>query len=313
MRFCGTPDHETALAANNRCQFPKGYVVKWCVNRYIPGFDEDDQEEDLQWSYDTWSDVCGIRYQRVPRSQQRLANIIIDYVTIDGPQGVLARHYLPCGNVTPNTKLAFELDKDERYVFGPPPWPQGSIPFRLVSLHESGHGNGVGHEETPGIVAVMDPRLNIDLDYPQQWDIDQHEVRYGPPVDIGDPTDPTPPLPPPVAGSICDSIAKMFPQSVGAGCGAGIFDILLKAVLNAICTPQVGALVLQQIIDNAPESIRAIKGGGTQPGTPCPTLSLLPNSSIEKLVRMFLSCLSPTQRADLRDVVVTHLTTGDPI
>jgi len=174
--ICGVTPAQSRMAAQQRCQWDRGYEIKWAVESYVPGLDQDEQERLHTESYEEWMSVCGVLFKRV-RMQDR-PNIIIRHRKIDGPQGVLAQHYMPCGKPNPETVLPHEIDESESWSTQKSP-PRGQISFYHVVRHETGHGLGSPHIEDPEVVAVMNPYYNVALAVLQPGDIQEGLIRYG--------------------------------------------------------------------------------------------------------------------------------------
>ncbi len=119
------------------------------------------------------------------------ANILIKVGKIDGPSSVLAWCELPCGPDTPATQLNALVDQDEPFVRQENP-PNGRLDIDRIVRHEMGHGFGLDHLAEGNLMApYYDPKIR---DF-QAGDIQELQLRYGPPVPVIAPT-PVPPANP---------------------------------------------------------------------------------------------------------------------
>jgi hypothetical protein len=180
--WCGTPD---ALGAEQLCKWPQREVT-WNIVHSLPGVSDADFKAAVQWGADQWNANCGVSLRYKTNGRTTTTNIRLTVANLGGPGNVLADQELPCG-ATANASLRGRYDRSELWHAGELPVPDGYIPLRLTGLHELGHALGLPHH-APGVVpAVMDPSLNTTLIRLQPWDIEQSQLRYGPPLSPGPP------------------------------------------------------------------------------------------------------------------------------
>lgn len=127
---------------------------------------------------------CGLHIEI--RTNNR-ANLESHYKRIDGPQGVLARQYLP-GTPGPLTQSrSGEWDSGERNWLTQPY-------LDVITCHEISHGIGVGHYD--GAPSLMNRQINIEMHGKVDvWTVDEWQLRYGPPRTTEDPGEPPGPTP----------------------------------------------------------------------------------------------------------------------
>jgi hypothetical protein len=133
-------------------------------------------------SFKRISAVCNLTFERVTNKSD--GGIIIDSDFIDGPSNILGETELPnTSNFSGN--LSELIDKDEKWLT----LGQTGKGIYLVNVvtHESCHALGVGHCMTDP-TQLMAPYYSPNVDRPQSWDINQLQMRYGPPT-----TNPTSP------------------------------------------------------------------------------------------------------------------------
>jgi hypothetical protein len=144
----------------------------------------------IAYAWREWEKVCAITVSRV--QDARLADIRYTAKRIDGGSGTLAWAELPCG---PDRQLESRFDSADSWHFDPStPPPRGKIHCGAVACHEAGHLLGLEHETNNATTSLLDPYYRPDVLVPQQWDIAQVQMRYGPP--IAPPTPPTTPTNP---------------------------------------------------------------------------------------------------------------------
>ena len=139
------------------------------------------------------SAVCGVRFSY---ESERTPDITIFNGELDfRPYGTLAISELANGT---NTPLKQTYDNREPFTLDIPT-PQGMIDLTTVVCHELIHALGVSHRRGGGSQpALMDPALNPGVDRPQSWDIQQLQLRYGPPSSPPVPSPQPQPTPTPV-------------------------------------------------------------------------------------------------------------------
>lgn len=194
--ICGTP---TRLAATNRpCRWDKTNWdgAKWVgtpaplqLTWALDGLSEQFVES-IEWAWDEWMKVCAIEVAQV--TNPRDAMIRYTGKRIDGRSGTLAWAQLPCGS---DRQLETRMDLADAWFLDPESAPSGGrIHAGAVACHEAGHLLGLEHEQDPQTQSLLDPMYVPHIRTPQQWDIAQVVLRYGPRLTTPNPK-PDPPLP----------------------------------------------------------------------------------------------------------------------
>lgn len=203
MSFCNVPEHVVGQANGRLCQWPRGHVVTWTVTGLLPGWTREQLVEVYGRAWLAWTSVSGLKTQFVEQVKQ--ANIEVTSRAIDGPAGVLAEAELPCGNVTPSTRLRCWFDnREQKWVDAINVGGIGAVDLLRVAIHEFGHNLGHGHDTDGRTNSIMDPAVSHLRD-PQQVDIQRQIERYGEPVAMPDPTEP-----PAGDGRTADDIADLL-------------------------------------------------------------------------------------------------------
>ena len=196
---CGCADGYRLGGVMNRWDqsLATGQGITYAVQRYTTGLSHDDQDDLLEVAFGQWTDICGIKFNRVRRIGD--ANIVISASAsareeFGQPFGVLAWCELPQGNkFAGQVRLKFDdAEKWASRVETPT-----DILYLNVACHEIGHGIGLDHDPDtrPAAIALMDPIYAEDISRPMaHYDIPQAIERYGdtenpptdPPVSDGD-------------------------------------------------------------------------------------------------------------------------------
>ncbi len=146
-----------------------------------------DFAKSMKYTIDLIAKHCGLRVEI--RTSQR-ANLESYYKRIDGPQGVLARQYLP-GRPSPLTQ-----SKSGEWDRGEMNWLTQQY-LDVITNHEIVHGVGIGHHN--GEPSLMNSNINIDFHGKlDEWTIDELQLRYGLPRTVDEPGDPPGPPTAPV-------------------------------------------------------------------------------------------------------------------
>ena len=184
-RFCGLPDVMEVRA--DLCKWGQ-LDITWSVDAAGASLAPVVIKDAYERAFAAWAAVCGIRpaYQ----SNSKTASIIIGFGRIDGPGGTLAWSELPCGNTRQCQQL---YDGQEPWVVSSQP-RANDIDLLRVATHEIGHALGLSHLAAGNL---LQPTYDRQIGTPQQGDIREVQLRYGPPREP--PVDPPPP-PPPTGG-----------------------------------------------------------------------------------------------------------------
>lgn len=129
-----------------------------------------------------WAGVANVKAIEV--SSEAEADFVVKASQIDGRQGVLADCMLP----GPRVQVC-RCDNAEMWTVQLGPAVDASlIDLDRVLRHEIGHFWGIGHDRQ-GAKSLMAPTYSRSIWQPQEWDVQQIQSLYGPPVQI--PTPPT--------------------------------------------------------------------------------------------------------------------------
>jgi hypothetical protein len=196
--FCGVTAEKFAINGT-RYQWPRGSKLAWGIGFSRLGQLTDmDVKDALAAVFAEISAACDLQFEFVKNFKQ--ANLQYLLAALDGPSGVLAQMQIPVGNVSADrTVLTCEFDDGDSFVNAENP-PRGSVDFYRVSLHETLHGLGLGHEpasiKKPSIIA---PIYNPSIRHLQPVDKEELQIRYGEAKSA--PTPAEPPVPVPVPGA----------------------------------------------------------------------------------------------------------------
>lgn len=197
-RFCAVPDRETV--PNQRCRWdhtkwdgsrfvggtPSAMNINYFVREAAPNLSLNETQAVAAASFAEIAAHAAVTF--TPLANSNGANVLIKFGQIDGPSATLAYTELPCGPDTPAKLLDFLADNAEPWVVSADP-PNGRIDFQRVLIHEMLHLMGLEHGPTG---CIMAPYYDRSIRTMQAWDIQELQVRYGPPVEG------TPPVNPPV-------------------------------------------------------------------------------------------------------------------
>lgn len=187
MHFCGVAEQlatkdlpaEAARMPTNR--------PTWCLQAEIRPFTDAQARQYLADAFARWSKVCNVVFSET--SSPGNANFVItEHDFGDGPSGVLADCQLPYGG-----QQRMRLDRQGRWVVSTNP-PSGSVDLIAVAAHEMGHGIGLSHLPTGGLVDLMEPFYRPGLRDPQAAETAMVVQLYGEPKVSQPPTTPVTPL-----------------------------------------------------------------------------------------------------------------------
>lgn len=175
-RFCGLPDRiEVEGAAIS--QWPRGYAVKWSIQRYLPELSQADQKDTIQFLCEETAMLCDWPWVYV--ADARRANVYLDIADLGGAGGTLAQAQLPPPGAGESTRLFLQSDLRDRWAIFDGPSTNGRLDWRRVAWHELLHNGGLGHGPSGNLNA---PVYSEAIWRPQVWDIQQLIARYGPPL-----------------------------------------------------------------------------------------------------------------------------------
>lgn len=172
-RFCALHDRLPQTAGV--CKWPDGNIP-YFVKDAFAGISLEKTWEAFDWALGEWAKAGKLKPARATSAAS--ARIVAGIAKIDGPNGVLAQSYLPCGNTrqTPQEYDTAEAWSNEWFC-------------RIVVLHELGHALGIPH--APGKGSIMSPYYDPALKSLQAWDVAEIVKRYGAATPTPDPI-PTP-------------------------------------------------------------------------------------------------------------------------
>lgn len=174
--FCGVTDE--AFAINGRTyQWPRGMKVSWGIGFSRLGTLSDlDCKGAREQAFAEICGYCGLDAAYNPNS--KTANFIAMSTRLDGPNGILAQHRIPVGNVTQETVLPGEFDDGENWSIGAN--VGAAIDYYRVDLHELLHGCGLGHAPVDkNNPALIEPTYSRSIRNLQPRDIAELQRRYG--------------------------------------------------------------------------------------------------------------------------------------
>lgn len=178
LRFCGISEPLIEEARRRQYKWNNKRRLKWFVADRIPGIPLDALTATYAQAFAAWQAVCGLTFAQTTRQSE--ADFIILTRSIDGRSGTLAEHELPNGSDRP---IRGWFDLGESWHVGESRPTGSKVDLLAVATHEFGHGIGLSHEGTRGIKALLDPYYDPAVRVPQEWDIEQAQSRYGPPVE----------------------------------------------------------------------------------------------------------------------------------
>lgn len=220
--FCGAAPNQLNRARARVMRWNQKRELKWSIADRLAGITIDQQIADTEWCFEQWAKASNgfFSYQRIDNAA--LADIVLTTRRIDRPGGVLAEMQLPPGD---DRQLVGWWDTSER-------WAQAGF-YRAVTLHELGHAHGLDHITAPGVVAVLNPTLNMALKALQSPDVQSLLSIYTEAANYK-PTEPTPKPTPgkPGAAALPDSVTingfvATFPGGVSATYGPAVHTRIL--------------------------------------------------------------------------------------
>jgi len=164
---------------------PANMQLNYYVADALPGFSMQATQEAFAMALQSLSAVCAINFVRLDNPTG--ANLLYKIGKIDQAGSTLAWCELPYGKDTPATTLNSLVDKDEPWVNSASP-PNSKLDIVRVIAHETGHGVGLEHGPEGALLA---PYYDRQIRYPQAWDIQEMQIRYGPRV-VEEPGTPEP-------------------------------------------------------------------------------------------------------------------------
>lgn len=172
--FCGLSEHLETMEVRRspRC--------KWWVRDGLSRVPRDVVRRTVTDAMAMWSSVANV--QAVEADSEANADLVIQVASIDGRQGVLADCMLP----GPRVQVC-RLDDSEAWVVQlGPSVGNDVIDLDRVLRHELGHFWGLGHDRQ-GAQSLMAPTYSRAIYEAKDWDVQQIQALYGPPVNTAKP------------------------------------------------------------------------------------------------------------------------------
>lgn len=176
--FCGVTEEQFAINGTTY-RWPPGTRLRWALGfSRLGNLSDLDCKAAIEQGLAEISAACNLTHEYT--SNPRTANLLATVTRLDGPNGVLADHQIPVGNVNDSTQLLGRYDDGETWTISDSPG-QGEIDFYRVALHELLHGHGLGHKPAniaaPALIAPTYSRTVRNL---QPADVAELVRRYGP-------------------------------------------------------------------------------------------------------------------------------------
>lgn len=169
MHMCGVA--QPLGGGARECRWPED-TLRYCIRDQHPRVSKDVWEGEIEWSLGELAKVIDLTFERVDRLEA--AQIVYTVANLGGPGGVLADAMLvPCG-VRRNLDFQSIVRVDALDNYAAEDRSRVAMTFDLgeVLLHEAGHVLGLYHIETPGVVALLNPRYNPSIGGLQPPDIE---------------------------------------------------------------------------------------------------------------------------------------------
>jgi hypothetical protein len=164
-------------------------LLTYAIEAALPGLSWTETIDAFDEALDSIAAVCAIEFERIPDA--RKANLFFEVRPIDQAGSTLAYQTLPCGPDTPQRQITGRYDTGEPWIVSVSPPPNRIDAVRVIA-HETSHGVGLEHGPEGALLA---PFYDRSIRTPQEWDIAELQIRYGPPLA-------TPPIPPPTVADI---------------------------------------------------------------------------------------------------------------
>lgn len=178
--FCGAAPSQLNRARARLMRWSQKRELAWCIADRLGGMTAEQQVADTEWAFSQWHEATNgyFTYRQIENSA--LADIVLTTRRIDRPGGVLAEMQLPPGD---DRQIIAWMDVSEQW--------NRSVLYKIVLLHELGHGMGMDHITSPNTVAVLNPTYNPKLQKLQPADVSVLLGIY-PEAANYKPTEPTP-------------------------------------------------------------------------------------------------------------------------
>lgn len=168
VKMCGVA--QALGRGDSFCRWP-GDKLRYCIRDQHPRVSKEIWEGEIEWSINFLESTFELDFERVDKESD--SHIVYTVDNLGGPGGTLADAFLvPCG-VRKNDDFRSRVRVDALDSFDAEDRTAIAMAFDLgeVILHEGLHVMGLGHIETRGVVALLNPQYNPRISGLQPADI----------------------------------------------------------------------------------------------------------------------------------------------